>query len=246
MPECVVYDIEGVHISAETLAKHDLPEGKKGRVVALAYELQSEIRDVRQVTCIADRDADALLGKNHSSPLLMMTDWACQEMYFVNEAVISKFLTLVVRSVPLTAHELISNVLPIVQEMHLLRAANLSLKWGMQWLPIAKSCNLLDGRMGFDADGFVEKYLSKASRLGDKAVFLSEVERLRARLTSDALQHASKDDLFSVLAEYLPHYCKETALHKPEYIARSLAGCVEVNQLTGQPLYSGLIRKLKS
>ena len=135
--ECTVYDIDGIDVPPDVLGKHDLPDGKKGRVVALAYELQTEIQDARQVTCIADKDSDPLLGLIHTSPLLLMTDYACQEMYFVNEAVIDKFLTLVIRSAPITPAELMDNVLSIVQEMHLLRTANLSLKWGMQWLPIA-------------------------------------------------------------------------------------------------------------
>ena len=66
----VVYDIDTVFITAEMLAKYDFHEGqdgKKERVVTLAYELQDHVQDPNQVNCIADRDYDILLGKNHQS-----------------------------------------------------------------------------------------------------------------------------------------------------------------------------------
>src|SRR5689334_5152753 len=59
----VVYDIDTVFIPPEMLAKHGFhrgQDGKKERVVTLAYELQDHVKNLRQVNCLADRDYDIL------------------------------------------------------------------------------------------------------------------------------------------------------------------------------------------
>jgi hypothetical protein len=244
--DVIVYDIDAVEIPADVLKKHELPDGKKGRVVALAYELQGNIPDTKQVTCIADKDFDCVLGNSYSSPLLMMTDYSCQEMYFVTETIVDKFLTLVVQTSAISASQLLTGTMSAVQEMHLLRAANLSLKWGLSWVRVKKCIDVVGGKITFDSDQFVHKYLNSGSKLDSKKELLEEVARLRKRLTDDPRQHASKSDVFTVLAEVVPHYSEDTAFRNPNHIASTLAGCTEMQHMLSQPLYTALMEKLKS
>src|SRR3954454_173941 len=65
IPEPVVYSIDSIDIPFEILVKYGLTEGRKQRVVALANELQDKVHDQAQVTCIAGRDFDSLLGKSY-------------------------------------------------------------------------------------------------------------------------------------------------------------------------------------
>jgi len=245
--DVIIYDIDGVFIPPEMLAKHGFTEaqdGKKERVVTLAYELQEHIQVDGQVTCIADRDYDYLLGFNHMSPLLLSTDFSCQEMYFLAEPVFDKFLKVVVGcSVP--AAKLLENLHELLQELHLFRATNLSLKWGMKWLPPERSCQMNGHVLELDTNDFIERYLSKGAKLGEKAEFLAEYQRLKAKLGHNPLHHCSKDDLFTLLSEILPLYCKEKALHEAEYIARALAGCAEHQHIAAHPLYRTLIDRFK-
>jgi hypothetical protein len=242
----VIYDIDSVDIPSEILGKYDLPEGKKQRVVALACELQHSIVDHRQVTCVADKDYDTILDVAYSSPLLMMTDFSCQEMYFLNETSVDKFLALVVRSYPFDAWRLIGEIVPTLQELHLMRAANLSLKLYMQWLPFNKCCEYRSHSLYFNRDEFIRRYLSKNGKLELKDEFVRELERLRQKQTNDPREHISKGDLFCLLAQVLPTYCKDHAFHRPEYISRTLAACVEHSYLSGQPLYKQLLAKLQT
>ncbi len=243
--EVALYEIDAVHIPFNILAKHGLSEGKKERVVALANELQDKLSDSRQVTCISDRDYDHLLGKNHSSPLLLMTDFSCQEAYLLNEHVFDKVIALVIRNYPFDSPRLIGELLPTLQELHLMRAANLSLRMNMEWLPFGKCCDYKAHTLHFRKDEYIERYLSKNGKLSQRDLFLAKLEELRGRLLPDARHHVSKLDLFCLLAEILPSYCKEQAFHHPEYIARSLSACLEVTYLSEEPMYRQLLARVK-
>jgi hypothetical protein len=244
--EFVVYDVDTVFIPSEVLAKHGFNEGqhgKKERVVTLAFELQDHVKNESQVSCLADRDYDTLLGRNYKSPLLLMTDFSCQEMYFLNEEVIGKFLALVV-GCPVTPRDFLNNLLEILQELHLIRATNVDLKWGIQWLAPGKACGMEGNALRFRRQEYMEKYLSKGARLGQKSEFLEKREELRGRMTNNPLNHVSKNDLFTLLAEILPRFCDETAMHQEKFIARSLAGCIEHRDLVAQPMYAALLNRL--
>jgi hypothetical protein len=242
----VVYDIDSVFITPDLLARHGFDrgqDGKKERVVTLAYELQDHVTDSSQVSCIADKDYDILLGRNYESPLLLTTDYSCQEMYFMNEAVIAKFLALVV-GCPVSASHLLDNVFEILPTLHVIRTANLDLRWGIEWLPPETACRMDGNVLVFQTDVFIHKYLNKGARLAQKPEFIAKCEELRGKLTTNPLNHASKDHLFMLLAEILPRFCKEPAMHQPKYIARSLAGCVEYEYLVAQPMYATLVSRL--
>ena len=241
-----IYDINSINVPTDILTRHGLRAGNKERVVALAHELENRIADPRQVTCIIDNDFDLLLDITHSSCLLRKCDFSCFEMYLVNAPVMDKFLTLVVRSYPYSGERLINEIVPTLQELHLLRATNLSLGWGMKWVPIDKCCTYKEHSLYFDGAEFISRYLSKSSKLDRAEEFRAELKRLRRKLSSDPRQHISKSDLFALLAEILPSYCKDHAFHDAGYIARSLAACVETAHLVGQPLFQQLVTELRS
>ena len=242
--DVALYDIDAVHIPFTMLTKYGLSEGKKQRVVALAYELQDKLSDIRQVTCISDRDYDHLLGNEYSSPLLLMTDFCCQESYLLNEHVFDKFITLVIRNYPFDSPRLIGELLPTLQELHLMRATNISLDFNMEWLPLNKCCDYKAHTLTFMEDVFIERYLSKNGKVSQRGQFLAKLDELRLRLLPDARHHVSKADLFFLLAEILPSYCKEQAFHHPEYIARSLSACLEVTHLSEEPMYKRLLARV--
>ena len=163
----------------------------------------------------------------------------------MNEQVMAKFLALVV-GCPVTAKDFLNNLLEILPQLHLFRSANLDLKWGIQWLPPGKSCRMEGKVLTFQTEDFIFRYLSKGRKLAQKKEFLEKCEELRGRMTTNPLNHVSKDHLFMLLTEILPKFCSETAMHQEKYVARSLAGCIEHQDLVAQPMYASLVSRLKS
>jgi hypothetical protein len=75
----------------------------------------------------------------------------------------------------------------------------------------------------FQAEDFINKYLNKGAKLADKQLFADERERLRRMMGNNPLHYASKDDLFMLLTETVPKFCKVSAMHQEGFIARPLA-----------------------
>jgi hypothetical protein len=241
-----VYEIDSVNIPMDFLLKYDLDDGQKGRVVALALELDSEIPNPRQATCIGDSDYDILLERKYNAPSLVLTEYSCHEMYAFDLQSVAKFLAFSVEGCRVEAEELLLATTPIMVDLHLLRAANQSLRWGMKWVAIDKHFSFPKGKLTFDLDTYVQRYLSRNSRLGQKAEFIRQVDQLRKLMRNDYRFHVSKQDLFEVLAEYLPRVSNERAWHQPATIAKAISGCVELQQLEQAKIYHEIVERAKS
>lgn len=129
----VVYEIDTVDIPADRLFELGLSDGKQGRVIALALDMQSYLSEIPpHLTCIADRDFDWLLGKEYVCELLLFTDYSCLDMYLFNEIVIDNFLRLVVRVPLIKANEVLGRLSKVLEELFFLRATNEVLTLGMK------------------------------------------------------------------------------------------------------------------
>lgn len=243
--EYAIYDVDTVHLPDSVLSKYNLAEGKKGRVVALAHELEGIVSDYRQVTCIADRDYDLLLGINHSSPLLLLTDYSCQESYYIDDNIFDKFFEFVLCINQLKGSQFLKEMLPVLQELHLIRAVNLSLGFGLSLIPVENCVDFRDNKVLFDKEEFIKRSLNKNTRVHAFGQFMEELRRLEQRVHSDPRFHINKDDMFDLMAAILSRFCRVKAFHQPEFIGRSLAGCIELPYLAAQPLYQRLAERLK-
>lgn len=103
-----VYEIDSVHLPMELLQKHGLSDGQKGRIVALARELEGKIPLPEQVTCVGDSDCDILPQTFHQAASLVLTEYSCHEMYYFNVSTMSKFLAFSVPGCKVGAEELIA------------------------------------------------------------------------------------------------------------------------------------------
>jgi hypothetical protein len=133
---CTVYEIDTVDIPTDQLFALGLNDSNRSRVIFLAFQLQRLIEtSLPHVVCIADRDFDDLIGSSSiESELLLFTDYTSIEMYLFDSNMIEKFLRLALRKDDLEAVNIIKNISHSLEEMFLLRAANQSLSYGMQWL----------------------------------------------------------------------------------------------------------------
>ena len=89
----VVYEISTVEIPVHLIDQYNLANNNRGRVIALAFLVASRLgEESLQITCIADRDFDLVLNRQHNCGLLLFTDYTCIEMYSFNETCMGKFL----------------------------------------------------------------------------------------------------------------------------------------------------------
>ena len=250
---CAVYEIDTVDIPTDQLFALGLNDSNRSRVIFLAFELQRLSKtSLPHVVCIADRDFDDLIGSSSiESELLLFTDYTSIDIYLFDSNIIEKFLRLALRKDDLEAVNILTNIYPILEEMFLLRAANQSLSYGMEWLlPSAlKSCfkKIRKGApLEFDSKDFVDKYLHKNKRNSDKIAFLDKVNELRNKNISEIRNKIRGHDFIQLFCWYIEPYLPKDkkGFSDPEIVFSTLLCCLDVDYLMQETLFQELTRRV--
>jgi hypothetical protein len=242
----VVYDIASVVVPADLVVSLGLRVGNKGRLIALAAELDRQsTRDlVESVACLADRDVDELLGRLREYRLLIYTSALSLDSSLVSETAIGKFLLLVVLGFPQSAGELMNQLLPILNERVLHRAAAEQLDLAVEPPAVSGSCVYASGSIVFDKNGCIDRHLTKASAVGRRSEFLVAVEERRNVVESDPERHVHADDLFDLL-RFSVHRVKPNVLPDRKRFRRFMSGHFERSDILSLPEVQEIARRFR-
>ena len=142
----VVYEISTVEIPVDLIKRYKLDDNNRDRVIVLAFVLASHLGEkALQITCIADRDFDLILNRQHNCGLLLFTDYTCIEMYSFDERCMDKFLNICICGFPHPADYVLGQLSLTLQELFLIRLANKLWGLGFTWMPFKRCCKLRDG-----------------------------------------------------------------------------------------------------
>lgn len=234
----VVYEIDTVDIPAQRIFELGLIDNNRSRVIALALDMQVKLQSMTpNLTCIADKDFDTLLGIEYQCDLLLFTDYSCLEMYLLNEGEIDKFLRLTLRLSEPTAKEVIPELTKVLEELFLIRAVNKKLDINVELLDRFGDCcsqTKKKNHIEFALDKYIGKYVNKCRTNGikiEKPEFTSKLEELRitAQMLLDVRDKIHGHDFTELLAWYIKPYLRNEIKnsYNSEVIAGSLLGCVD-------------------
>ena len=247
-----VYEIDTIDIPTDRLFALGLNDSNRSRVIFLACQLQSLFEgSLPPVICIADKDFDNLIASSHiESELLLFTDYTSIEMYLFDSNIIEKFLRLALHKDDLEAVNILNNISPILEEMFLLRAANHSLSYGMEWLSSASLRRCFKRRTGgqieFDSNDFVDKYLNKNNRSSEKIAFLDKVKELRNKNISEIRDKIRGHDFIELFCWYIEPYLPKNkkGFIEPDIVLGTLRCCLDVDYLMQEKLFQELTRRV--
>ncbi len=246
-----IYEIDTVDIPQDELSKLNLNDGNRSRVIFLAFKLQGIFEvGYPHVTCIVDKDFDDIIGSsNIESELLLFTDYTSIEMYLFDHNIIQKFFNLALNIDNLKAVNILKNIAPILEEIFLLRAANESLGYGMEWLEsksFKRSFKQESGHLKFDSHHFVNKYLQKNKRISDQISFLDRVEELRRKNLLEIRNKIRGHDFIQILCWYIDDYVprNKKGFTDPDIAFGALVCCLTVDYLMQEKLFQELTRRL--
>jgi Protein of unknown function (DUF4435) len=237
-----VYEIDTVQIAEEILVQHGLDNGNRGRVIALALELERKLVHPHQATCVADRDFDAITGRTFSCGILLFTDYSCLEMYTFNECALSKFLSIVVRTSAISARQLLASLYPILQEVFLIRLTSIKLQLALSWISFTKCCTAKRGNIEFNAAQFIRNYLTSNSAWDGRDQFLETLTELRQHLTDDYRHHIRGHDYVEILSLYM-NSISNKRIFSDDVIARSIMGVLEYDDLKNEHLFNLILTR---
>lgn len=241
----ILYEISAVEVPSDILAKYNLPNNNRSKVIALAFEIETKLgENCKQVVCIADRDFDLVFNKQFSCTLLLFTDYTDCEMYSFNDNCLNKFLSLYIFRFTYSAKHILDSISRPLQELYLVRLANEFFKYGLKWMSFERCCNIDNGNVTFDLSDFVNRYLSKNSMLHIEQRFLSCIETLRTKLTSEPRFQIRGHDYTAIFSWYLKKHGVSQNLANKDAVCRTLCICIDYEQLLQEPLFKELLLRI--
>lgn len=238
----VIYEISTVEIPVASIKQYELEDNNRDRVITLAFLLASRMgEEPLQITCIADRDFDSVLNRQHNCGLLLFTDYTCIEMYSFDERCVDKFLNICTCGFPHLPDYVLRQLSLTLQELFLIRLANKLCGLGLTWVPFRRCCRVRDGEIVFDAEDFINRYLNKNSMQSRKEEFTHTIETCRPRLTNDPRYQINGHDYIDLLAWYLAKNHVDSKLCDSKVVERGLRRCLEFNQLSSELLFKRLL-----
>ncbi len=165
-------------------------------------------------------------------------------MYLFDSNIIENFLRLVLRTDDLEAVNFIKNISPLLEEMFLLRVANQSLSYGLEWLSLKALKRFKrpkGGQVEFDSNDFVDKYLNN-KRTSDKIAFLDKVNELRNKNISEIRNKIRGHDFSELFCWYIEPYLPKNKkwFSEPEIVFSTLLCCLDLGYLMQEKLFQEL------
>ncbi|MCP4109427.1 MAG: hypothetical protein GY749_28535 [Desulfobacteraceae bacterium] len=242
--DITVYLIDVIDVPDELIEKYNLNTGSnRSRVIAVSFQVEEVFQKNKNILCIADKDYDVHLSVSWNHPTLIFTDYNCLESYLVCYELIDKFFSLVCTNFFLNPSEFLEKINSILKSLYIIRLTNEKLKWGMKWIQnLSRYFQIKGKEIIFEEERYINAYLNKNSRMGDKKVFLDVLENYRNLLCEDIRLCMRGHDFTEFF--FLLH---NTSKSKPKFnnhdaFVASLWGCIELSMIENEGLFKKLLK----
>jgi hypothetical protein len=237
-----VYSIDGIEINNDILERHKLNRGSnRSKVLALSTELSQSLPVTCKIVCIADRDQEDYLPSGLGNCFLEFTDYNSTELYLLRSSIIRKFISLVLGGFPISEDRLVTQVLPILEDLYVLRLANQVLDWNMEWIKNFTKYVKITEEFSFDRESFQKAYLQKNGKWNEKVVFERKVQELRSMFKEDPRFRLRGHDLMDLLYYVVKKRKSSRKFGNVETFRGAFMGCLELSELSGERLFQRIL-----
>lgn len=243
MPDVIAYEIDTVDVPASVLTAYGLTSGNRSRLIAFARELErlSSVELYNTVACVIDGDLDHFTGRVPHHRLLIVTDVTSAEAYLFNESAIDKFCRFVISRKGVDPRQVMSDILPALRELFMVRVAATSLGVGLALVSFERSCRVRTGLPELDREDYIGRFVRRDGYASRYDELLAEVARLHELPYADARHVIHGHDLVEVLRWYARCVLRVSSVPPVDQCARALRACVDFHYFSG----STLLRELQ-
>jgi hypothetical protein len=243
-----VYEIGAFDVEVQRILGHGMEDNNRGRVVTLALEVAAVTDDNIKITCIADRDFDFVLGIEYLCPLLFFTDYACMLMYLFKERVLEKYFRFWLRGFPKSARRAMREITEALQILFAIHLAKHLMLPDMQTVRWQDSCVLGADGVGLNLNEYLNRYLNKNSRRALAIEFSAKIRECRGRMHFDPRYQMKGHDFIAILIWYVAHHHGFGRFGRvsEEDLEQKLFSCLELRDLTPEPLFRTLLDRVQN
>jgi hypothetical protein len=245
VPIASVTEIGAVDVPSALVKSRGLDNNNRGRLTALAEIMEEQFGgDFVSLTCIVDADFDRILGEENGCRLLLMTDYACMEMYLFDVQHLTKFLHVVIRKFPRTADDVRAAIQQPLTDLFAIRLADRVLRWGIPIVAFEGCCEITQTGVRLDVAEYVDRCLNAGQRHSDKEEFEQTRLKYLEKLKGDVRNFVHGHDLLNLLGWYLRKH-KGHKLSR-ETVDRSFFACAESASLGKEVMFQRLLDRVTS
>jgi hypothetical protein len=240
-----IYPVDLVELSDDLLQTYSLAlRSNRSRVVALSLELSRLLREPKRVMCIVDRDSDEQVADDTPNPFIFYTDGNSLELYALTPAVVEKFLLVTLGGFPLSADNLITQMLTVLQRLFAIRQANSELGWGMKCVPFCSFVEVDGACLTFRERDFIRSYLQKNNKWSSRDAFLQAVEHAFEYINPDIRRTVRGHDLSELLRLVILRNDRTHIFGNTETVERCLMTAIESKDLHEQALFVSIRERM--
>lgn len=217
----VVYEIDGIEVGPDILAKHGLTEGNKQRVIALAKELSVVTAD-SQYRCIVDKDLDHWMDLVENIPRLTWTEHTSIELYFYTKKILTDIIMVSARAKITHIDEFMDSLAVVLKSLYALRVVDRELGWNMEWVEPFKDLSTKGSILTLNLTSYINRLVSRNGRHQDRARLVEQLDVWLPKLTGDPRSYIRGHDFVSVLAWSAKEFKGIKELGDPIIIERML------------------------
>ncbi len=169
-----VYEVGSIEVPSSLLVKHQLTEGNKQRVMALARELSSDSSQSCYF-CMVDRDLDHWFGELELTRGLVWTKYCSIESHFITEEKIKEILVVLANSKIHSWRDFYLSFLKTLRSLYSMRLALRELNWYASFLPIKKCTKRESDIIVFDLESYSTRLLNECRMTHLKHIFMQSI-----------------------------------------------------------------------
>ena len=233
-----VFDIGTIDIGQDILETHGLVGGNRARTIALALELDRRFANpIPNVRCVADADFDFISQTYRSANHLLYTDYTSLDLYAFDERTMGK-LTVASTLSEDDIRSILQNIIPILKELFIARAASAALDLRAQFPNFLRYCALENGLATFMRDACFENWLNSRGLAHRKQDFERMCAQLRSIDIPDVRMCIRGRDYLELLGWLLRRRSRQGGNHYgPDEIQRLLSMAFEADRLSQEHLF---------
>jgi len=195
----MIYDIDSVDVPSALLADHQLTDGNKQRVIALAREL-ADLSDGCLYRCVVDKDLDHWFGPLESTARLVWTDYCSIELYFFSPELLHEIVVITAKSKISSWRDYLNSLTEILCSLYALRLADRELGWSIDWLSADRCLSRAGSQLVFAADDYIDRLLKKNRKAGFRKQFDHTFSAWKVKLSGDNRNYIRGHDIIDLLA----------------------------------------------
>lgn len=236
-----VYEISSIYVPAELGEENN----NRTRLIKLSMKFVGAFCGKSLcLACIIDSDFNYISGHSENNIFLYVTDYANIEMYFFSTRIFEKLNKQCLGGrMGITTQMINNSMLPILQSLFIIRYINSSSAWRMECLSFEKLISFKNGRLNFNREEYIKRYLNKNRRLTEIADFQNKIEQVSIPDGFDPRCFIHGHDFLNLLRYMLNNICGRKIYEKNEVVFNLLRACADYKDLGQEQMFTTLLRK---